>query len=170
MATTKNSRMGYMATTNSPRVGSRVRAVSPATASALLKRKLRTGGEIRVAGVGLFKIFRQRQKKKGAGIRIEFVTSEDGALRLLRAADKPRAKAVKKVKMVKPSDQEHLKQMAEIVDLVSNWAGGKEQALAWYRAAQIPEFGDRTAEALVKDGLAMSVREYVDHVALGGFA
>jgi uncharacterized protein (DUF2384 family) len=66
--------------------------------------------------------------------------------------------------------QTRLKEMLEIVDRVSDWAGGKDQAMAWYRAEPIPEFGGRTAESLVKDGKATAVREYLDHVALGGFA
>ncbi|HLG46310.1 MAG TPA: antitoxin Xre/MbcA/ParS toxin-binding domain-containing protein [Reyranella sp.] len=66
--------------------------------------------------------------------------------------------------------QARLKEMLEIVDRVSDWAGGKDQAMAWYRAEPIPEFGDRTAESLVKDGKATAVRDYLDHVALGGFA
>lgn len=53
---------------------------------------------------------------------------------------------------------------------VTEWAGGKDQAMAWYRAQPLPAFGGRTAEALVKDGKAAAVRDYLDHMALGGFA
>lgn len=66
--------------------------------------------------------------------------------------------------------QSRLKEMLEIVSRVADWAGGKEQAMAWYRAQPIPAFGGRTAEALVKDGQAGPLRDYLDHVALGGFA
>ncbi len=66
--------------------------------------------------------------------------------------------------------QARLKEMLEIVDRVSDWAGGKDQAMAWYRAEPIAAFGGRTAEALVKEGRAGDVRDYLDHVALGGFA
>lgn len=66
--------------------------------------------------------------------------------------------------------QARLKEMLEIVDRVTDWAGGKDQAMAWYRAEPIPAFGGRTAEALVKEGRAGDVRDYLDHVALGGFA
>ncbi len=66
--------------------------------------------------------------------------------------------------------QARLREMLEIVDRVSDWAGGKDQAMAWYHAEPIPEFGGRTAESLVKDGKATAVRDYLDHVALGGFA
>jgi uncharacterized protein (DUF2384 family) len=69
-----------------------------------------------------------------------------------------------------PKAQTRVKEMLEIVSRVAEWAGGKDQALAWYRAEPIPAFGDRTAEALVKEGKAAAVRDYLDHVALGGFA
>jgi hypothetical protein len=69
-----------------------------------------------------------------------------------------------------PKTQSRLKEMLEIVGRVAHWAGGKDQAMAWYRAEPIPAFGGRTAESLVKDGKAGAVRDYLDHVALGGFA
>lgn len=61
-------------------------------------------------------------------------------------------------------------EMLEIIGRVIDWAGGEKQAMAWYRAEPIPEFGGRTAEMLVKEGRAAAVRDYLDHVATGGFA
>lgn len=61
-------------------------------------------------------------------------------------------------------------EMLEIVGRVADWAGGEKQAMAWYRAEPIAAFGGRTAESLVKDGKAAAVRDYLDHVATGGFA
>lgn len=69
-----------------------------------------------------------------------------------------------------PKTQARLRELLEIVGRVMEWAGGKEQAMAWYRAQPIPAFGGRTAEALVKDGKAAAVRDYLDHLAVGGFA
>jgi hypothetical protein len=69
-----------------------------------------------------------------------------------------------------PKAQGRLREMLEIISRVTEWAGGKDQAMAWYRAQPIPAFGGRTAESLVKDGKAAAVREYLDHMALGGFA
>lgn len=69
-----------------------------------------------------------------------------------------------------PKTQSRVKEMLEIVNRIALWAGGKDQALAWYRAEPIPAFGGRTAESIVKDGRAADVRDYLDHVALGGFA
>lgn len=73
-------------------------------------------------------------------------------------------------RVVAPKTQGRVKEMLEIVGRVAAWAGGKEQAMAWYRAEPLPAFGGRTAEALVKDGKAGAVRDWLDHVALGGFA
>ncbi|WP_376769208.1 antitoxin Xre/MbcA/ParS toxin-binding domain-containing protein [Neoaquamicrobium sediminum] len=69
-----------------------------------------------------------------------------------------------------PKTQGRLREMLEIISRVTEWAGGKEQAMAWYRAQPLPAFGCRTAEALVKEGKAAAVRDYLDHMALGGFA
>jgi uncharacterized protein (DUF2384 family) len=73
-------------------------------------------------------------------------------------------------RMMAPKTQSRVKEMLEIVSRVSEWAGGPKQAMAWYRAEPIPAFGGRTAEFLVKEGKATAVRDYLDDVALGGFA
>ena len=69
-----------------------------------------------------------------------------------------------------PKAQSRVREMLEIINLVQGWAGGAAQAMAWYRAEPIPAFGGRTAEALVKSGAATAVRDYVDHLATGGYA
>jgi hypothetical protein len=66
--------------------------------------------------------------------------------------------------------QGRIREMLEIVGRISQWAGGKEQAMAWYRAQPIAAFGDRTAESLVKSDHAGALRDYLDHIAMGGFA
>lgn len=66
--------------------------------------------------------------------------------------------------------QGRLREMLEVIGRVVEWAGGKEQAMAWYRAQSIPAFEGRTAEALVKEGRVSAVRDYLDHMDLGGFA
>jgi hypothetical protein len=66
--------------------------------------------------------------------------------------------------------QARVREMLEIISRITGWAGGEQQALAWYRAYPIPAFGGRTAEALVKEGRAASVRDYIDQIATGGFA
>lgn len=69
-----------------------------------------------------------------------------------------------------PKAQARVAEMVEILSRVEDWAGGRPQALAWYRAQPIPALGGRTAEALVQTGQAAHVRAYLDHLALGGFA
>jgi Protein of unknown function (DUF2384) len=69
-----------------------------------------------------------------------------------------------------PKTQARLREMLEIISLVEEWAGGKLQALAWYRAQPLPGFGGRTAESLVKAGHASAVRDHLDRIAMGGFA
>lgn len=66
--------------------------------------------------------------------------------------------------------QGRLREMLEIITRVTDWAGGRMQAMAWYRAQPIPAFGGRTAESMVKTGNAAAVRDYLDHLALGGYA
>jgi uncharacterized protein (DUF2384 family) len=69
-----------------------------------------------------------------------------------------------------PKTQARATEMLEILGRVVDWAGGEKQAMAWYRAEPLPAFGGRTAESLVKEGKAAAVRDYLDHVATGGFA
>lgn len=69
-----------------------------------------------------------------------------------------------------PKAQTRVREMLEIIARVQSWAGGPAQAMAWYRAEPIPAFGGRTAEALVKSGQATAVRDYLDHLATGGYA
>jgi hypothetical protein len=58
----------------------------------------------------------------------------------------------------------------EIINRISDWAGGKDRARTWYRSQPIAAFGGRTAESLVKSGQASALRDYFDHIATGGFA
>ena len=69
-----------------------------------------------------------------------------------------------------PKTQARATEMLEIVGRIADWAGGERQAMAWYRAEPIAAFGGRTAESLVKEGRAAAVRDYLDHIATGGFA
>lgn len=69
-----------------------------------------------------------------------------------------------------PATVARLGEMSEIIDRVTTWAGGERQALGWYRGQPLAAFGDRTAESLVKSGEAGALRDYLDHLALGGFA
>ncbi len=69
-----------------------------------------------------------------------------------------------------PKTQARVTELIEIITRLEAWAGGRTQAMAWYRAQPIAALDGRTAEALVKSGKAGLVRDYLDHLALGGFA
>lgn len=69
-----------------------------------------------------------------------------------------------------PKAQRRVTEMLEIISRVRDWVGGEAQAMAWYRSQPIPALNGRTPEALVKSGKANAVRDYLDHLALGGFA
>jgi hypothetical protein len=89
---------------------------------------------------------------------------------LALTAGLPPAALQRKARAEAPATIARLSELAEIIHRVSGWAGGERQAFAWYRSQPIPAFGDRTAESLVKEGKAAAVRDYLDHMALGGFA
>jgi Protein of unknown function (DUF2384) len=76
----------------------------------------------------------------------------------------------RKSRMASAASQARLAEMSEILHRVTAWSGGGRQAMAWYRAEPIPAFGGRTAESIVKGGNATALRDYLDHLALGGFA
>ena len=69
-----------------------------------------------------------------------------------------------------PATQARLRDMVEIINRVSPWAGTPQQAFAWYRSQPLPSFGDQTAEALVKEGRAEAVKRHLDRIAVGGYA
>jgi hypothetical protein len=106
-------------------------------------------------------------------VRVETAASQLGvstAQLLETAGVKSKVRSSLTLTKLDKAAKARLQEMLEIVNRISVWAGGKEQALAWYRAEPIPAFGSRTAESLVKEGKAAAVRDYLDHVAMGGFA
>ncbi|HWE45374.1 MAG TPA: antitoxin Xre/MbcA/ParS toxin-binding domain-containing protein [Caulobacteraceae bacterium] len=105
-------------------------------------------------------------------IDVERVTDLYGltSAQLAETAGLNRVTLQKTVRREAPKTQSRLREMLEILARVEAWAGGRMQALAWYRAEPIPALGGRTAEAMVKSGQATMVRDYLDHIAMGGFA
>ncbi len=69
-----------------------------------------------------------------------------------------------------PTTVARLRDLAEILNRASLWAGSVQQAYAWYRAQPLPSFGDQTAEDLVKEGRAEAVKAYLSRIAVGGYA
>lgn len=105
-------------------------------------------------------------------IAIDLVTDSLGMsrLQLAQSAGLPTQSLQKLDRAQAAKAQSRIREMLEIVDRLSGWAGGTQRALAWYRAQPIAALGGRTAESLVKSGQAAVVRDYLDHIALGGFA
>jgi Protein of unknown function (DUF2384) len=91
-------------------------------------------------------------------------------VQIARSLGLPKEAVHKRDRLVAPKTQQRLREMLEIVNRVSMWAGGQVQAMAWYRSQPIAALGDQTAEGLVKAGKADLVREYLDGIAVGGFA
>ena len=125
----------------------------------------------------------RRPARSGAGFVTNF-TDTAGTVDVDRVADALRmtkgqlaetiglgvASLLKADRKTAPRTQRRVLEMLEIIALVRDWAGGQTQAMAWYRSQPIPALDGRTAEALVKSGEATAVRDYLDHLALGGVA
>ena len=69
-----------------------------------------------------------------------------------------------------PTSQRGLREMMEIIDRVIPWAGSPLQAFAWYRSEALPAFGQMTPEQIVKAGYGEALRDYLDGLAVGGYA
>ncbi len=89
---------------------------------------------------------------------------------LAQTAGLPLTTVTKNDRMKSPKAQGRMTEMLEIITRIRDLAGSDAQAMAWYRSQPIPALDGRTAESLVKTGDAAAVRDYLDHMALGGFA
>ena len=76
----------------------------------------------------------------------------------------------KRARSTARATQTRLRDIVEIINRVSPWAGSVGGAFAWYRSQPLPSFGDKTAEDLVKEGRAQAVKEYLSRIAEGGYA
>lgn len=92
------------------------------------------------------------------------------AIDLASTTGLPKEAVSKTARQHSDKTQMRLREVTEIVNRVTAWAGSVPGAYAWFRSQPIPAFGDRTAESLVKEGHAEAVRKFLDHVAQGGFA
>lgn len=66
--------------------------------------------------------------------------------------------------------QQRLRQAMEILKRIEPWAGSISAAWSWYRTYPIAPLGGLTAEELLTQGRANEVREYLSHIAEGGYA
>ena len=73
-------------------------------------------------------------------------------------------------RVASPKTQGRLRELIEVLHRIEPWAGGRLQALAWYRGQSIAALGDQTAEGLVRTGQADVVRSWLDGIAAGGHA
>ena len=140
--------------TETPRAGMAVVAITSAmTPGVPIVRKRRTfhaTGVVDVDQVGRTYGMSKRQLAETAGLATATLSKADR-----RAGQRA---------------QSRMTEMVEILARMEDWAGGAVLAMAWYRSQPIPALDGRTPEALVKDGRASAVRDYLDHLALGGFA
>jgi hypothetical protein len=121
---------------------------------------------------GVFEPLAPYLAEPSGALDVERITSDfslTGA-QLAEMAGLKRVTLQKTARREAPKTQTRLREMLEILARVDEWAGGKLQALAWYRAEPIPALGGRTAESMVKSGHAAMVRDYLDYIAMGGFA
>lgn len=76
----------------------------------------------------------------------------------------------RKDRLTSPRTQTRLREMVEILNRVSPRFGSDLLAFAWYRSQPLDGFGGLTAMALVREGHADRVMEYIDSVDAGVFA
>ncbi len=76
----------------------------------------------------------------------------------------------KKDRVNSPAAQAKLQCVVEIISKITPWAGSEQLAMAWYRNEPIAAFGGFTAENMIVQGKPEAVRQYIEHITLGGFA
>ncbi|MGB0496481.1 MAG: XRE family transcriptional regulator [Kangiellaceae bacterium] len=76
----------------------------------------------------------------------------------------------KRDRMISAKAQNQLQLVLDIISKITPWAGNTYKAYAWYRSEPIPAFGGLTAENLVTNGQAKIVKNYIEQIALGGYA
>jgi hypothetical protein len=76
----------------------------------------------------------------------------------------------KSARLRAPATQTRLREVTQVINRIRSWCGSDQQAFAWYRSQPIPAFGDQTAEELVREGRAEHVMNYLEGIALGGYA
>ena len=171
MPTTKRPRLTGPARTASLKTKARPTSVGP---------KIKTKAGIRTIAAAALK----QTKSRGGGYLVTSFLDSKGHVSVERVAKRfgmskmqlaetiglTRETVYRAARLAAPKTQARATEMLEIVGRIADWAGGEKQALAWYRAEPIAAFGGRTAESLVKEGKASAVRDYLDHVATGGFA
>jgi transcriptional regulator with XRE-family HTH domain len=91
-------------------------------------------------------------------------------LELAAASGLSRDSVSKTARRNAPATIARLRDLTEILNRATSWAGSLPLAYAWYRSQPLPSFGDQTAEDLVKQGRAEVVKAYLSRIAVGGYA
>jgi len=63
-----------------------------------------------------------------------------------------------------PQEQEHF-----VLEYIKNWVSSEEEALSWYRENHISSL-NMTAQEAVKNDKFVTLKKYLEHINLGGFA
>lgn len=87
-----------------------------------------------------------------------------------RSAGLGRDAVARKDRVGSARTQTRLREMVEILNRVTPRFGSELIAFAWYRSQPLDGFGGRTAMALVREGHADWVMDYLDAVDNGVFA
>jgi hypothetical protein len=95
------------------------------------------------------------------------LTSQDD---IARAAGLGRDAIARKDRLASAKTQTRLREMVEILNRLAPRFGGDLVAFAWYRSQPLPGFAGKTCAALVAEGQAHLVMDYIDAVDAGGFA
>lgn len=89
---------------------------------------------------------------------------------IARAAGLGRDAIVRSARVNSANTQRRLREMIEILNLVSPRFGNPVMAYAWYRSEPLPGFSGATAMQLVAQGRAKDVLDYIDAVDAGVYA
>lgn len=95
------------------------------------------------------------------------LTSQD---EIARSAGLGRDAIARKDRLASAKTQTRLREMVEILNRLTPRFGGDLVAYAWYRSQPLPGFAGKTCAALLAEGRAHLVMEYLDAVDAGGFA
>ena len=76
----------------------------------------------------------------------------------------------RKDRIAQPKTQTRLREMVEILNRLAPRFGGELVAFAWYRSQPLPGFAGKSCAALVAEGQAHLVMDYLDAVDAGGIA
>ena len=82
----------------------------------------------------------------------------------------PRDALSRKTRVRAPRTQNRLRQMLEVMRRVAENNGSALYAYAWFRSEPLPGFGGMTPRALVREGHADWVHDYLDDIQAGGYA